>query len=318
MRAPLSGRIFLLVALVAGCGDDAKNSGPPQLTKFLAVVPNEMDLDLLAPPDGGVPAVSGVASFKLVFNQLLDGDKIETVMGGQVTPRTDVASIVWTNAPAGAPAITAATTYDPSGAASVTVPAPKLLIAPSPGLPSGATLQVKLDRTKVTGKNGAAFVGSDVQMVTTAPFAASASVEPDAVAAADLQLAVTFTNAPAMSAAQLITLTSGGTPVMLTVTPDGSDPRKLTLMPMSAWVPGGSYTLTVAKDAADLFGVKLAEPLVVKFSIRDPNSEAGAAPEGGVTDGGATPDAGVASDAGAADAAAPQVDAAGDDAASGG
>jgi hypothetical protein len=320
MRASLSGSILLLVALAGGCGSDSKNTGSPQLTKFLVVVPNEMDVDLLAPPDGGLAAVSGAASFKVVFNQLLDGDKIETVAAGQVMPKTDVASIVWMNAPAGAPAIVAATTYDPSGAASVTVPAPKILIAPSPGLPSGATLQVKLDRTKVTGKNGAAFMGADVQMVTTAPFAASASVVADDVVGPDLQLAVTFTNAPAMAVSQQITLTAGGMPVMVTVTPDGADPRKVAVAPMT-WVPGQSYTLTVAQDAADLFGVKLAAPLVVKFSIRDPNAEAGApAPDGGGPgpDGGVLPDAAAPQVDAAGDAAAAQVDAAGDDAGGGG
>jgi hypothetical protein len=330
MRASLSGRILLLVALAGGCGSDSKDPGPPQLVKFLAVVPSDMlEIDLLAPPDGGVPAIPGTASFTAVFNQLLDGNKIETAAAGQVTPKTDVASIVWTNAPAGAPPIVASTTYDPSGAASVTVPAPKVIITPSPGLPSGAQLQVKLDRAKVTGKKGAAFVGSDVQMVSTQPFAASASVMPDGVAGADLQLAVTFTNVPAMTVAQHITLTSGGMALTVTATPDPADPRKIGLMPMT-WTPGQSYTLTVDKDAADLFGVKVAEPLVVKFSIRDPNAEAGApgpdggavdaAGEAGVADAGASDaavDAGATPDA-ASDTAAPQPDATGDDAAGGG
>src|SRR5689334_21249321 len=137
MRAPFSGRVLFLFGLVVGCGSSAKDTGPPQLTKFLVQVPNEMDVDLLAPPDGGVPAVSGIAGFKVVFSQLLDGDRIETVSGSMVTPKTDVASIVWVGAPAGAPAITAATSYDPSGAAGVNQPAPKILIAASPGLPSG-------------------------------------------------------------------------------------------------------------------------------------------------------------------------------------
>src|SRR5262245_40867993 len=124
MRAPFSGWILPLVVLV-GCGSDA-NPPPPQLVSFLVQVPGEADVDLLAPPDGGVPAVSGAASFKLVFNQLLDGDKIEDATGATVTPKTDVASIVWTGAPAGAPAITAATSYDPSGAAGINQPAPKI------------------------------------------------------------------------------------------------------------------------------------------------------------------------------------------------
>ena len=253
MRAPFSGRILSLVVLMAGCGSDAKDPGPPQLTRFLVQLPGEMDLDLLAPPDGGVSAVSGAASFKVVFNQLLDGDRIETVTGTMVTPKTDVASIVWMGAPAGAPAITASTSYDPSGASGVNQPAPKILIAASPGLPSGATLQVKLDRTKVVGKKGAAFVGPDTQMVTTLPFAVIASVMPEGVIPADAGLQLIFTNVPAMTVGEHIQLSTGGAPVMAQVMPDAMDPRKVSVTTMTMLAPGGRYTLTVDKDAADQF-----------------------------------------------------------------
>jgi antitoxin (DNA-binding transcriptional repressor) of toxin-antitoxin stability system len=302
MRAPFLGWIVPLVVLV-GCGSDA-NPPPPQLVSFLVQVPGEPDVDLLAPADGGVPAVSGAASFKLVFNQLLDGDKIEDATGAMVTPKTDVGSIVWTGAPAGAPAITAATTYDPSGAAGINQPAPKVFITPSPGLPSGAQLQVKLDRSKVVGKKGAPFVGPDTQMVTTQPFSASASVMAGQVVPGDVQLQVTFTNVPAMNAGEHIVLTSGGMPVMTLVTPDPADPRKLTVAP-TTWTTGASYTLTVDKDVADLFGVKAAEALSVSFSVRDPNAEAGAS-DGAAEDAGSA-DAGIDASAGedaAADAGA--------------
>jgi hypothetical protein len=294
MRAPFLGRIFSLFLLVAGCGSDAKDPGPPGLVKFLVLLPGEPDLDLLAPPDGGVAAISGAASFKLVFNQLLDGDRIETVSGTTVTPRTDVASIVWTGAPAGAPAITATTSYDPSGASGVTMPAPKILIAVSPGLPSGAQLQVKLDRTKVVGKKGAAFVGSDTQMLATMPFAASTSImEGQAVAAGD-PVQVIFTNVPAMNVGEHIQLTSAGMPVMAQVMADAMDPRKVSVAP-ATWVPGASYTLTADKDAADLFGIKLAQAVTVMFTIKDPNAEAGAPGDAGAPDDasadGAVPDA---------------------------
>jgi hypothetical protein len=92
---------------------------------------------------------------------------------------------------------------------------------------------------------------------------------------------------------------------------DGMDPRKVTVTPMM-WTPGQSYTLTVDKDAADLFGVKVAAPVSVNFTIKDPNAEAGApAP----ADGGAAPDSGAAPDTAAADTAS--ADAA-EDAAGGG
>jgi hypothetical protein len=205
-------------------------------------------------------------------------------------------------APAGAQAITAATSYDPSGAASVTQPAPKIIITPSPGLPSGATLQVKLDRTKVTGKKGLQFTGSDTQMVTTLPFAASASLMAGDVITADVAVQVVFTNAPGMTVADHIQLTSGGMPVMIDVKPDASgDPRKVTVAPKTMWLPGTTYTLSVDKDTADLFGVKVAEAVMVTFTIKDPNAEAGA-PDAGAGDAGA--DTAVSPDAGE-DVAAP-------------
>jgi hypothetical protein len=291
MRAPFLAWISLVV--LAGCGSEA-NPPPPQLVSFLVQVPGEADLDLLAPPDGGVPAVSGVASFRAVFSQLLDGDKIEDATGPALKPGTDVASIVWTGAPAGAPAISAATTYDPSGAAGIDQPRPKVFITAAPGLPSGAQLQVKLDRSKVVGKKGAPFAGPDTQTVTTQPFSATANVMAGQVVPGDVQLQVTFSNAPSMTVGADIHLAAAGAPVATLVTPDPMDPRKLAVAPMT-WTPGASYTLTVDKEAADLFGVKLADAFSVTFSIRDPNAEAGA-PDGGVAED-------AAADASPADAA---------------
>jgi len=326
MRVSFLGRVLVVAVLAGGCGSDSKDPGPPQLTSYLVVVPGEMDLDLLAPPDGGVTAISGVATFKLVFNQLLDGAKVETVTPGKpAAPRKDVASIVWMNAPMGAQTLMAATSYDPSGATGVNMPAPKLFITPDMGLPSGATLQVKLDRTKVTGKKGAAFVGADIQMVTTQPFGATASVVDGDVVGADLQLGVTFTNAPAESvkSGTGVTLAAGATPVMITVMGDPTDPRKINLAPKEGgWSVGQSYTLTIGADVADLFNIKLGQAVVVKFTIRDPNSEAGAPDSGGgATDGGMPLEGGAPPppDA-AADVAAAPMDAAttGDDSGGGG
>src|SRR5687768_16739620 len=106
MRAPLPAWSCSLLAAAlaaplaaAGCGDDGELSGPPQLVKFLVQVPTEMDQDLLMPPDGGMPPpISGAASFRLVFNRLLDGDKIETVTNGMPVPKTDVVTVTWVNA----------------------------------------------------------------------------------------------------------------------------------------------------------------------------------------------------------------------------
>jgi hypothetical protein len=291
MAAASVGRGVLLVLLVAGgCGNDANHSAP-HLTRWLAEVPGDMSAppDLLSPSAGGAPAVAGVVQFRLIFDQLLDGDKIETVDSTGTHGKTDVATITWVGAPAGAPAIVATTTYDPSGASSVTTPAPKVFIAPSPGLPSGAQLAVKLDRSKITGKKGLPFEGPDSLMVATLPFEVSASVMAGAAVAPDAELDLLFTNAVAASAATHVKVLSGGQPVAAEVKP-GPDSRTLVVNPMPR-VPGQSVTVVVDKGAADLFGVTLAQDFTLTFSWQS-------ATDGGAVDGGVTSDA-------AADASAP-------------
>jgi hypothetical protein len=300
MAAASVGRGAVLVLLAAGgCGTDAANHPAPHLVHWLAEVPGDLaPPDLLAPPDAGAPAVGGLARFRLIFDQLLDGDKIETVSATGTTGKTDVATITWVGAPAGAPAIVATTTYDPSGASSVTTPAPKIFIAPSPGLPSGAQLTVKLDRTKITGKNQLPFEGPDSLMVTTSPFEVSASVMTGDVVTPGTELAVLFSNAPAASAADHIKVLIAGQPVSAEVKPDLADPLKLVVNPMVR-VPGQSVTVVVDKGAADLFGVTLAQDFTVAFSWQSDT-------DGGIADGGAGDDAALgdgataAPDAGAA------------------
>jgi hypothetical protein len=297
MRARFVGRMSVLLAL--GCGSSAKDTGAPHLVSFLAQVPGAPDVDLVLPPDGGASAVSGVAQFKLVFDKLLDGDKIEAV-GTGVQPKTDVISITWTGAPAGAPAITANTLYDPSGAASITTPAPKILLSPSPGLPSGAQLVIKLDRTKITSKGNTPLAGEDTFNLATQPFAVSTDLMPGQVATPDLTVHLSFTNALDPMVASHIRVTAAGAPVAVDVMPDPMDSRNR-LVTAKAWPVGQALVLTVDKEAADLFGVKLPEDFSVMFSVQSG--------DGGAPDGGAVPDGGEAFDAGGAPDGAPSVDA---------
>lgn len=307
MRASLAGRVLswslvLVVVALGACGDGDSHHlpGPPTLVKFLVQVPGEADLDLV-PPDGGAPpstAVSGMASVRLVFNRLLDGDKIETVTPAGPMARTDVITATWVNAPTGAPPLVAATLYDPSGALAVNVPGPKILVGVTPGFPSGAQISFKLDRAKITSKQGEPFIGADVHTMTTLPFAASLSTKPGEAVPANATVQLVFTNVPAMNVIQRIKVTGGA----VEVTPDGSDPRRFNLAPLGGWVPGQSYTITVDKEAADHLGVKLATDAVLTLSIL-PLTDAGQADLGAADAAGA--DAG-APDAAAADAGGSQ------------
>jgi len=296
MRAPSrTGRTRLAVAVIAavvaasaGCGSDSKDTGPPALVRFLAAVPGEPEeVDLLMPVDAGAPSVSGLANFKLVFNKLLDGDKIEAVVDGRVMGKTDVASITWPGAPPGAPVITASTTYDPSGALAINTPGPKVRVAAAPGLPSGAQLVVRLDRSKITSKTGAPFTGPDMQMVATDPFAVGANVKDGDNIAIDRAVELSFTNAQAADIASHIQVIPDGVPAVPEIKRSSMPPRVVSVLPASgAWSAGQAYTLTVDKDAADLFGIKLAQPFVVKFVAGAKTSDGGPLGDGPVVDGG--------------------------------
>jgi hypothetical protein len=279
-------------------------------------------VDLLAQPDGGVGAVPPTAQLRLEFTQLLDGDKIETVLDGSaVKGMTDVASLVWTDAPAGAPTITAVSTYSPSGGViemATPKPRPSVFIQPDPGLPSGAKLKLTLQRAKITSKKGTPFTGPDQQTFETAPLSAETSVKDGDTISADTPITVTFNNGTPDTIGSAITLSAGGSPVAIELKKDEMNPLVVLVMPKDGPLPlRADYALGVAKDAADLFGVKLPEAVMVKFAVAQvagdggaPPSDGPAMPEGGAADGagadgGSILDGGATADAAAEGGAAP-------------
>jgi hypothetical protein len=289
LRTPLIllGAIFLGAT---GCGSN-NDTGPPALREFIVMDSSGMEIDLLAPADGGRPAASPLFPFRASFTQLLDGDKIEDVLeGGAVEGRKDVATITWMGAPAGAPAITAITSYNPAGSVGATMPKPTVTIRGNPGLPSAAKLTVKLSRDKITGKKGAPFTGSDTHMVETEPFAVELSVTDDAEVTPALMLTAKFNNLPGNMLASKIKVTSGGMPVTVMATADAADLRTVAITPPGGmWMLGATYTVSLGAEVTDLFGVKLAEPVSATFKVVSmptdggrPPSDAGAPGDGGV------------------------------------
>jgi hypothetical protein len=308
---PHTGSVpFIVLATLlggVGCSSDSAGTAAPELVNVLVQVAGGTDVDLLAPPDGGVGAVSPTAQVKLVFNQLLDGDKIETILdGGGFMGMTGVASLTWTGAPAGAPAITAVTTYNPAGALSVTIPGPSVLVSPDPGLPSGAQISLALVREKITSKKGTPFVGEAAYMLETAPFSVGANLMDGETVAPDFTIVVTFSNVPAEAVIGVITLaTAGGVPILIETKKDETNPLVRVLTPKDGtWPVGSGYVLTVGKDAADQFGVKLPAPFTLNFGVAVGGADGGvAAPDGGVDGGAGVPDG--ASDGGDAAQDAP-------------
>src|SRR4051812_47178710 len=272
MSRPFLQRSLLLlpVALLlgGGCSSDSP-TGPPELRSVLVTDPAGMELDLLAPVDGGSSVASPLFPIRATFTQLLDGDKIEDILdGGGVQGKSDVATLTWKDAPAGAPKITAVTTYNPAGNVGAKMPKPTIFIRAMPGLPSGAKVELKLSRDKITGKGGKPFEGTDTHTVETEPFAATLNVEGMDEVTPEFKLQAVLTNAPGEMAAQKIKVTGGGMPVTLTVMADAADPRKLNLLPPGEkWTLGWTYVVTLGTDVVDLFGVKLAKELSVTFTV---------------------------------------------------
>jgi hypothetical protein len=285
---PPVGFVLVLAMLLAGavsCSSDSGGTKAPELVKFLVQAAGAPELDLLAPPDGGVGAVSPTSQLKLVFNQLLDGDKIETVLdGGAFVGKTDVASLTWTGAPAGAPAISAVTNYNPAGALAVTIPGPSVVIHPDPGLPSAAMLSLALIREKITSKKGTPFVGAATFMLQTAPFSVEANFMEGETVAPEFTISLTFSNVPADAIAGAVTVTVGGAPVAVDVKPDDMNPLVRVVTPRDgSWPAGSGYVLTVGAAGADLFGVKLAAPATLGFAVARASADGGTAvPDGGV------------------------------------
>jgi hypothetical protein len=165
-----------------------------------------------------------------------------------------------------------------------------------PGLPSGADVEVVLARGKITSKKGTPFTGPDHHTLTTAPFSVEADFKDGDALVPDAAIKLAFSNVPGASIADAVTVTAGGAPVAIDVMKSAENATVRVVKPQGgAWPVGADYKLTVGMAAGDLFGVKVAAPLAMGFSVAR------------TADGGA-PDAPASSDGGAADAGIPSGD----------
>jgi hypothetical protein len=298
--AAFAGRFRLSLGFIAvagclagsGCKDDQPAARRPQLKNLFVVEtpgPGVMrETDLLVTVDGGTPTFSPLASFRAVFDEFLLGTNLENLDGG-VNPRGDVATLTWVGAPAGAPTIGAFTSYNPAGF-ELTMRRTSVGVAPRPGLPSGAQIRLRLPREKVVGRNGALpFEGPEEFTLQTAPFEATLNLMPMTPVAPEFQLTVGFSNVPAPTAKDAVTVSAGGMAVMADVQVDMQNPSSLVVTPPGGkWTPGTAYTITVADTATDQFGVKLAAPVTATFNVSSPTIDAGAVDAGSSDASGAT------------------------------
>lgn len=160
MKSPASFFIRALLAaggLAAGFalpGCDPDNNvapGAPQLVSFGAVDSTGAALDLGA-PDGGVPVVTPLAHFVAVFDRLLDPTPLASITDAGVTGKPGA---VLVEAPGFV--IPADITYVPNSDEIYTLifpPGPQVIAQPTPSLPSGAQITVRLQSGLLLSKDG--------------------------------------------------------------------------------------------------------------------------------------------------------------------
>jgi hypothetical protein len=297
-----------IVSAVA-CDDDEPGAAPT-LRGFFVVGADGSETDLLVPPDGGVGELSPLSTFRALFDQLLDGSKVEDpATVGPPLPRPDVVVLTWTNPPGSAVPnqIGALTAYDPGGILDMG-PGPSLLVRPVEGLPSDAILEVDLNRTRITGKQGQPFVGPHRLSLNTLPFTASIDAGGDEPVSPVFELKIAFSNrpSPAIAAEISVVHVASGMPVPLVLAPDPERPTTGFIARPEAGVWSlGSHLVTVGLDALDAFAVPIASAARATFVVVMPGD--GAAPG----DGGIPGDGGVPGDGGSLpDGPAPVPDAA--------
>jgi hypothetical protein len=151
---------------------------------------------------------------------------------------------------------------------------PSLFATPLPEFPSGTTVMVTIDGTKVRSKDGThPFIGKGALMsgtltFTTAPFMMNVAA-PDAMAMDPTAATVMFTNfvKPEDVTPLITAATSGGTAIPVAVaatdaTPDGAMATTFAVTPAGgAWPAGAMVVISVDAAAKNLLAQSITPPL---------------------------------------------------------
>lgn len=207
MRIP-ANVVIALSTLALACVEDKVPDvpGPPRLERALAVeieyasdgsatylhapiagdptLPenwNGMGADVPAVPDllTSTAPVVPTTSLRLIFNELLDGASVETLVDGLMPSSMLNAGVVTIAAtpPAGASAAAAAPVMDgyfqPSGTPRGAPPGPALVLLPAPALPSNSMITVTVSGALVKDTAGTPMGADRTVAFTTAPLALS-------------------------------------------------------------------------------------------------------------------------------------------------
>lgn len=302
-----------LLAVIAAFGCAPNNRvkpGAPVMVTFSVVDPTGSEVELVTEA-GAMTPVPPLSFFYALFDRILDPTPLEELDGdGGITPKEGVANVEWSGG-----AIPVRSLYVPDGDRKFTlIPAafglpyangPSLTVTPAMGLPSGSSVTVALEPSKVRSHDQATpFVAGEgvMTMLTfdTEPLMATVTVPapeaPDAGSddagsddagsddggassgtappvAADYVVNISFNNVTADATADAIqvTVTLAGAPVAGLDPPKARDtmnPANWTISPPEdGWPPGAVVTVTVGADAADTFQQTLAAPVSATFTV---------------------------------------------------
>lgn len=295
-----------LVGLGAALGGTActpsnsVKSGAPVILSFGAVAADGITPVAFVTEAGVVP-VPPLVHFVAVFDRLLDGDSLEDADGG--VPKAGIASGDY-GTPVGPVPVT--TNYVPDGDSTFFGYAPQgpsLTVSPVCGLPTGASVQIALDVTKLRSHDLSTVATLGEGVTSTLTFttdALSATIDipppldlPGLPVGNDPQtlVNVTFNDAtpgptPLPGCATLpstathihVSATLAGVPVLpleaVVAAVDG-DPTQWTVSPpgttadaMGSWPAGALVTVTIDGTATDNFEVPLGSPTTASFTVR--------------------------------------------------
>jgi hypothetical protein len=264
------------LALLGLGGCDVNNGvkpGPPVL-KSLSVVDNLTGGSLDVTADGAALSITGFVHLSALFDRLLDPTSITSLDGATDFGATDLVSISVTPGPT-PPALTLTSIYTPNGGEiGLIFPlGPSIATTASPTFPSGSTITVMLNKSKIRSKAGQPFTGegalADGQLTfQTALFAASIDVPvgdasdgggvdggPPPAAPGMEPITITFNNLPGAAINDHVRVSVLNVPQAITIGPDANGtPTVLVVTPQTNWPPNATIDVTVDATAADALG----------------------------------------------------------------
>lgn len=278
-------------------------SGAPVIVSFGAVDPNGKPVTFTSEAGVAVPAPP-LIHFVAIFDRVLDGDSLEDADGG--VPKAGLAAGDYGLPATPMPVIT---DYSPNGDSQffLKLPAgPSLTVTPVCGLPTGSSVKIALDLTKLRAHDLGSVATPGAGVASSLTFTADVlsvaiaippPVDPDPDAGLPVGndpqtvVDVKFNDAtpgatplpgcqtlPSTANHIHVSATLAGVPVVpfeAVVAQDKDDPTHWTVSPpgttadvTGSWPAGALVTVTIDATATDNFSVPLGSPSTASFMVK--------------------------------------------------